>query len=154
MRKFDREIKDLCEITGLIDSCDTLRVGFNDSDCPYIVPLSFGYEQIDGAFIFYVHGAKVGRRHELAAKAELVCVEADVCKGFVTLPGGGLTADYRSFIGKGTIETVSGSEAAHALTVLCRHCGFDTMPCTQAVVNATCVEKITVKEFTAKQRFK
>ena len=40
------------------------------------------------------------------------------------------------------------------LTLLCRHCGFDTMHCTQAVVNATCVEKITVKEFTAKQRFK
>ena len=78
MRKFDREIKDLNEITELIDSCDTLRVGFNDEGCPYIVPLSFGYEVIDSAFVFYVHGAKVGRRHELAANAELVCVEADV----------------------------------------------------------------------------
>ena len=154
MRKFDREIKDLNEITELIDGCDTLRVGFNDEGCPYIVPLSFGYEVIDGAFVFYVHGAKAGRRHELAAKSELVCVEADVCKGFVTLPSGDQTADYRSFIGKGTIETITGDEAVHALTALCRHCGFDTMHCTQAVVNATCVEKITGKDFTSKQRFK
>lgn len=154
MRKFNREIKDLNEITELIDGCDTLRVGFNNEGCPYIVPLSFGYEVIDGAFVFYVHGAKVGKRHELAAKAELVCVEADVCNGFMTLPSGDQTADYRSFIGKGIIETITGDEAVHALTALCRHCGFDTMHCTQAVVNATCVEKITVKEFTAKQRFK
>ena len=154
MRKTDREIKDLNEIAELLDECDTLRLGFNDEGCPYIVPLSFGFEQADGAFVFYVHGAKVGRRHDLAEKSELVCVEVDICKGYVTLHGGSLTADYRSFIGNGKIETVSGAEAVHALELLCRHCGFETMPCAQAVVDMTCVEKITVREFTAKQRFK
>ena len=154
MRKTDREITDLNEIAGLIEGCDTLRLGFNDDGCPYIVPLSFGYELVDGAFVFYIHGAKVGRRHTLAQKEELVCVEADICKGYVTLQGGALTADYRSFIGRGKIEALEGDEAVRALELLCRHCGFDTMPCTKAVVDMTCVEKITVKEFTAKQRFK
>ena len=154
MRKTDREIKDINEIAALLNECDALRLGFNDEGCPYIVPLSFGFEQVGDAFVFYVHGAKVGRRHSLAEKAELVCVEADICKGYVTLHGGALTADYRSFIGKGRIETVSGPEAVHGLELLCRHCGFDAMPCAQAVVDMTCVEKITVSEFTAKQRFK
>ena len=37
MRKTDREITDLNEIAGLIEGCDTLRLGFNDDGCPYIV---------------------------------------------------------------------------------------------------------------------
>ena len=57
MRKTDREITDLNEIVGLIEGCDTQRLGFNDDGCPYIVPLSFGYELVDGAFVCYVHVA-------------------------------------------------------------------------------------------------
>lgn len=154
MRKFDREITNFDEIVALVESCDTMRIAFNDEKAPYIVPLSFGYETKDGQFIFYVHGARQGRRHELAAKSSYVGVELDVCNGFVELESGDQTADYRSFIGTGEISTVTGDEAVHALELLCRHCGFKTMHCTQTVVNNTCVEKITVSDFAAKQRFK
>ncbi len=153
MRRHDREIKEISEIHSLIDRCDTLRLGFCDGDTPYVVPLSFGFEEHDGTFIFYIHGAKEGRRHTLAKAAAKVCVELDNCKGFVKSVGG-LTADYESFIGVGEIETVTDEEAVKALELLCRHCGFDTMPCTQKVVDMTCVEKITVSDFTAKCRFK
>ncbi len=118
------------------------------------MPLSFGFEAENGEFTFYVHGAKVGRRHTLAAKSSRVCVEADVCSGFVELEQGSQTADYKSFIGYGEISTVTGEEAVKALTLLCRHCGFDEMGCPEAVVSATSVEKIVVREFSAKQRFK
>lgn len=85
MRKANRAITDLDEIKALIDSCDTIRIGFVDGDEAYIVPLSFGFEAENGEFTFYVHGAKVGRRHTLAKKSSRVCVEADVCSGFVEL---------------------------------------------------------------------
>ena len=49
---------------------------------------------------------------------------------------------------------MTGEEAVKALTLLCRHCGFDKMGCPEAVVNSTSVEKIVVREFSAKQRFK
>ena len=129
MRKANRAITDLDEIKALIDSCDTIRLGFVDGDEAYIVPLSFGFEAENGEFTFYVHG-------------------------FVELEQGSQTADYKSFIGYGEISTVTGEEAVKALTLLCRHCGFDEMGCSEAVVNATGVEKIVVREFSAKQRFK
>ena len=69
MRKANRAITDLDEIKALIDSCDTIRLGFVDGDEAYIVPLSFGFEAENGEFTFYVHGAKAGRRHTLAKKS-------------------------------------------------------------------------------------
>lgn len=153
MRRHDREIKELSEIRELVDHCDTLRLGFCDGDTPYVVPLSFGWEESGGVFTFYVHGAKQGRRHELAKKAAKVCVELDACHGFVESVGG-LTADYESFIGTGEVTTVTGDEAVKGLTLLCRHCGFEDMPCNQKVVDMTCVEKISVSDYTAKRRFK
>lgn len=153
MRRHDREISELEDIRALVDRCDTLRLGFCDGDTPYVVPLSFGFEESGGVFTFYVHGAKEGRRHTLAKAATKVCVELDNCRGFVESTGG-LTADYESFIGVGEIATVTGDEAVKGLTLICNHCGFDTMPCTQKVVDMTCVEKITVSDYTAKRRFK
>ena len=112
MRKANRAITDFEEIKTLIDKCDTIRLGFVDGQEAYIVPLSFGYESENGEFTFYVHGAKVGRRHVLAAQNRRGCVVADPCLR------------------------------------------FDEMGCPEAVINATCVEKIVVREFSAKQRFK
>ena len=72
----------------------------------------------------------------------------------VTITDGSQTADYKSFIGWGEICEVSGEEARKGLELLCRHCGFDSVGCSEKVIEATCVEKITVREFTAKERFK
>ena len=83
-----------------------------------------------------------------------MCVEADVCRAFVVKADGSQTADYKSFIGWGEICEVSGEEARKGLELLCRHCGFDSVGCSEKVIEATCVEKITVREFTAKERFK
>ena len=153
MRRSDREIRDIGEISELISRCDTLRLGFCDGAVPYIVPLSFGYEKIEGGFAFYIHGAKHGRRHELAAKCGTVCVELDMCCGFRYLGTEEQTCDYKSFIGEGRIEQLAGADARRALELICLHCGSEGMTCSDTVVSNTCTEKITVTKFTAKQRF-
>lgn len=57
MRRKDREVKDFEIIKQIIDECQIIRIGLQDGDYPYIVPLNFGYE-IDGEQIyFYIHGA-------------------------------------------------------------------------------------------------
>lgn len=47
MRRKNREVKDLKTIIEIIDRATTVRLGINDKEYPYIVPLSFGYE-LDG----------------------------------------------------------------------------------------------------------
>ena len=43
MRKEKREIQSLSEIAELLSRCDTIRIGINDGDAPYVVPVSFGF---------------------------------------------------------------------------------------------------------------
>ena len=45
MRKADREIKDFEEIKELLDECQTIRLAMHDEPYPYIVPLSYGWEE-------------------------------------------------------------------------------------------------------------
>lgn len=154
MRRHDRAITSPDEIHALLDRCNTLHLGLLDENETYIVPLSYGWERIGESYVFYVHGAKEGRRHTLAEAHPRVCVEIDECPKFVLLDGGAQTADYKSFIGWGNIERIYGDEAVHALNLMCEQCGVGRMTCTEAVIANTCVEKIVVSEFTAKQRFK
>ena len=45
MRRKDREITDINEIKFLLKTMDTIRIGFNDQPYPYIVPVSYGFEE-------------------------------------------------------------------------------------------------------------
>ena len=61
MRRKDREVTDNKRINEIIMYCDTLRLGIIDGSVPYIVPVSFGYEENQGKKTFYFHGAGEGR---------------------------------------------------------------------------------------------
>ena len=57
MRRSDREITDPARIAGIISRCACCRVGFCDDGEVYIVPLNFGYETKDGAYVFSYNGS-------------------------------------------------------------------------------------------------
>ncbi len=65
MRRSDRKITDFDEIVSVLRRCDTVRLGINGGDYPYVVPLSFGMEVLGGKVHIYVHGAKEGHKHDL-----------------------------------------------------------------------------------------
>lgn len=68
MRRQDREVKDQAALLAMLDHCQVAHVAFNNGTYPYVVPLSFGWEQLaDGHVALYVHGAREGLRHQLAA---------------------------------------------------------------------------------------
>lgn len=48
MRQEDREIKELDEKIEVMKKCDVCRLALNDDGYPYILPLNFGMEVIDG----------------------------------------------------------------------------------------------------------
>ena len=70
MRKFQREITDRNELLSVLDACQTIRLGLYDDGYPYVVPLSFGYEQINGKIVIYFHCAKEGKKIDLLATAQ------------------------------------------------------------------------------------
>ena len=117
MRKAGREIQSFDEIVDVIARCDTIRIGISDAQAPYIVPLSFGYEALEGKLAVYFHGAKEGRKAELLRALPRVCVEADLCHGFPSNGRSGYTCDYESVIGYGTVELLMARKRRRA-------CGF------------------------------
>ncbi|MDE6274292.1 MAG: pyridoxamine 5'-phosphate oxidase family protein [Clostridiales bacterium] len=153
MRKYQREITNFDEILSLLDKCQTVRLGLYDGKYPYIVPLSFGWEVADGKLALYFHCAKEGKKVELLAKDNRVCIEADVLNGYVRTDHS-VTADYESVIAFGHAEEIFGEEAIRGIELLLDHChieGYSARDCVKTGVVA--VYKISVEEITGKRRF-
>ena len=152
MRKADREIMCFDEIVDVISRCDTIRLGISDGDAPYIVPVSFGYEMLEGKIAVYFHGAKAGRKAELLRSLPRVCVEADLCHGFPENGNGGYTCDYESVIGYGIVELLSGEEAEKGVRLLMEHCGFPAQGCPGDAMAITAVNRVILDEVAGKRR--
>ena len=68
MRKENREIKEFNEIIEVMKNCDVCRLALNDDGYPYILPLNFGMEVVDGKVNLYFHSALEGYKVELIKK--------------------------------------------------------------------------------------
>lgn len=150
MRRNEREIKDFDEIVHVLNRCDTIRLGIHGEEFPYVVPISFGYEVLEDKIVLYVHGAGVGRKHDLLAKDNRVCAEADLCHGYAQNQGG-ITTLYESIIGCGRAEKVTGAEARKGLDLLLEHCSYPGYPVTEAEKQATTVYKIVLETVSGKR---
>ena len=120
MTRREREVTDINEIVKILDKSKVLHLGLVDGDEPYVVPMNYGYEFVDGKLVFYLHGARQGRKLDIIKAnpkvfAELECdivpFEGEVaCKYGIT---------YASVMAKGKAEIVDDpEEKMHALTVL------------------------------------
>ena len=152
MRKADREIKSFDGIVDVLSRCDTVRLGISDTDAPYIVPVSFGFEVLNGNIAVYFHGAKEGRKAELLRTLPRVCIEADLCHGFVENGTGGYTCDYESVMGYGFVELLEGEEAEKGVRLLMEHCGFPAQGCPADAMHITAVNRVILTEVSGKRR--
>lgn len=153
MRKAQREITDKNAVIAVLDSCQTIRLGLHDEKFPYVVPLSFGWEQIENRLFVYFHCAKEGKKIDLITKNNAVCLEADVLNGYIGT-GHGVTADYKSVIAYGHAEQVFGEDAIHGIDLLLKHCGIEGYSAKECVLtDIVAVYRITVENITGKSRF-
>lgn len=76
MRRKDKEITDKRIIEEFIAKEQVLRIAFYDEGEIYIVPINYGYV-FDEQYSFYFHGAKAGRKYELAKGKPGVGFEID-----------------------------------------------------------------------------
>lgn len=151
MRRRDREIKDRAEILGMLDRCQVLHLGLTGEAGPYVVPLSFGWEEQDGQVVLYVHGATEGRRHTMLARDNRVAVAADNFDRYVEGPGG-ISCVYESIMGEGVAEPVTGAEAQHGMDCILRHCGYAGYQCPGDAMAHTSLWRITLHSLTGKRR--
>ncbi|MBQ8687279.1 MAG: pyridoxamine 5'-phosphate oxidase family protein [Ruminococcus sp.] len=122
MRRKDREITDKNAIENFIAQEQILRIGFYDDGDIYIVPVNYGYSYNNGFYSFYFHGAKAGRKYELAKKHPVVGFEID---GKYQLLEGNAACDYSAFfqsvIGNGKLFLVEDiNEKITALNTIMR----------------------------------
>lgn len=110
MRRKDREITDNNRIAEFIDKEQILRIAFYDEGEIYIVPLNYGYS-FDERYTFYFHGARAGRKYELAKSSPSVGFEID---GNYTLLEGEVACDFsatfQSVVGTGVISLVEDKD--------------------------------------------
>jgi nitroimidazol reductase NimA-like FMN-containing flavoprotein (pyridoxamine 5'-phosphate oxidase superfamily) len=155
MRRSDREITDIEDKVGIIRRCKTLRLALAEQNQPYIVPLNFGFEYIDGILTLYMHGAREGKKVDILNRNKQVCFEMD--GEHALIPGkepAQYSFAYESIIGFGTAEILENDdEKTHGLNLLMRHqTGEDreyVYPPEQ--LRGTQVFRVRVSSFTAKR---
>ena len=156
MRKKEREVLDFGEMLKIADACSVCRIGLQDGDAPYIVPLNFGYEERDGGLVLYFHGAKEGKKLSLikknggAASFEMDCGHGLLQSGEIACT---CSWHYQSVIGRGNIEILEDpQEKEHGLRLILSHYGAGKgLPMNPEHVGVTCVLRMTVSEWTCKR---
>ena len=151
MRKTEREVANFDDQIDILDRCECIRVGFNDSPYPYVVPLSFGYKVEEKKLTLYFHCAPVGRKIELIEKDPNVCVEADVVKLF-NGDERGISCDFDSVICNGKVVEIKGEEALKGLNLILRHCGYPEREFKESVLDNMKMFRIDIEEMSGKRR--
>ena len=132
MRRDDREVCGIGEIFDILSRCDTIRVGMNGGEYPYVIPMTFGAEIVDGGIVVYFHSAGAGRKWEILQSDPRVCIEADLYYK-VEQRGSEITARYESVIGTGVAERLTEQkDKVAALKVMLQHykeSGFPVTSC-------------------------
>lgn len=153
MRKKEREVRDCVKIKEIIESCHCCRIGFCDNGRVYIVPLNFGYEEVEGKRIFYFHGASEGRKIDLIQKGNPVGFELDtnyhLKEAAVSCA---YSAQYESVIGMGKISFIEDfAQKAHALhCIMCHVAGNREWEFPEASLQSVCIFQLEVEELTCK----
>ena len=108
MRRKDKEISSMDEISQVIKKCQVCRLALSQDNIPYIIPVSFGY---DGKTLYF-HSAKDGK------KIDILLINNNVCFEFES--GVEIIADetkpcnwsfsFQTVIGFGKVEELSSPE--------------------------------------------
>ena len=154
MRRRDREVTDLEEITKIINKCEILHLGLVDNGVPYVVPLNFSFAENGGQMSFFFHSALEGRKIDIMKRNPFVCFELDC---FFKITEGDIpcewSAEHESVIGYGEIQFIEGfDEKKAALDLIMKKYGFEGTPeYSPNVFSRTALYKLSVSEITGKR---
>ncbi len=152
MRRKDLEITDINEIAKVFDKAKTIHLAMNNGDYPLILPLSYGYEVVDGKIIIYFHGGFKGIRYDTLLKDNHVCIETEVFDNYKQMPPSA-TANFDSVIGFGeAIELKDDDERTNGMRKILEHCGYGYIDIDENLFKVTSMFKVELKEVTCKRK--
>lgn len=151
MRRKDKEIRGMAEISAIIRSCQVCRVGLAKENRPYIVPVSFGY---DGDAIYFHTVAKQGMKIEYILANSQVCFEFENNVKVVADEEKpcNWSFEFQSVIGFGQVEELESKDDKiiglnHIMAQYSdKEWGLEGVP-----MNGVSVWKITIESITGKQ---
>lgn len=154
MRRTNIEVTDPEKIDRIIRSCHCCRLGFQDGEDVYLVPLNFGYLREDETRIFYFHGAHEGRKIQLIQKNGRAGFELDT--GFRLIEGQyacDYTAAYQSVMGNGkvTILTDPADKQRALQMIMAQSTGKVGWEFTQQQLDLACLFQLEVEEISCKE---
>jgi nitroimidazol reductase NimA-like FMN-containing flavoprotein (pyridoxamine 5'-phosphate oxidase superfamily) len=131
-------------------------LGLAEDNWPYVVPLNYGYRYAEGVLTVYIHGAARGKKWEIIKKNSTACFEVDSGHQLIEADKACSHAfAYESVIGFGHIAVIDAqSEKADALNVIMNHQTGKviTYHFSDTEIDSVAVYKLTIDEFTGKQR--
>jgi uncharacterized protein len=138
-----RDSASLEQAETLLKHAPVIRLALAENNEPYLVPVSFGYQ--DGAI--YIHSGNKGKKLAMLRANPRVCFEIDEEVGVV--PGSSackFNMTYKSLIGYGNAEILTAdAEKRRGLDAVVRHYGAEPPVYAQDRVDATVVVKITIE---------
>jgi len=148
MRRKDKEITDRDVIDSIILNSRVCRLAMVDGDCPYVVPLSFGYSNNT----LYFHSAPEGKKIRCIENNCNVCVEFDIdAKPIPADTACKWSMRYRSAVAVGRAHLVHNPMEKHkALTVIAQHYGHQRDDVSPAAVKSLSIIKVTIDSVTGK----
>jgi nitroimidazol reductase NimA-like FMN-containing flavoprotein (pyridoxamine 5'-phosphate oxidase superfamily) len=155
MRRSDREIKDRDRILELLRSNDSIILGLNDDGYPYLLPMNYGMEEVDGQVLLYFHGAGEGTKHDLIRKDPRASFEIDTGhRTYIDEVRGTCSMAYISVIGRGQIKYLPDEQKEHVMSVIMGQCGFGEFAYRKEFLPHTKIFCLVVESMTAKENKK
>ncbi|MHB9335044.1 pyridoxamine 5'-phosphate oxidase family protein [Fusobacterium polymorphum] len=156
VRRESGEIFEKVKIDEYIRTYDCCRIGFYDkeNDEVYIVPLNFGYTNVDNKRVFYFHGAKQGRKIDLISKSKKVTFQMDANHELIV---GKMACNYserfQCVMGTGLISFIEDKEEkAMALNeIMFQNMGKKDWEFPEAMLKGVAVFKIEVTSISCKE---
>ena len=123
MRRAEREVTELNQLEEILRECQVVRIGAQDQEGLFVVPVNFGYRLEGRELTLYFHSAREGRKAAAFRTGGRVAFEMDCGHSLYTADTAcGHSYLFRSIMGSGDIRALeSRAEKREGLNAVMLH---------------------------------
>ena len=149
MRRSEKEITDKKAIEDIISRSKVCKLAMCDRDIPYIVPMSFGFNDNT----LYFHSAPQGEKIDILKKNPNVCFEFEILTQVIkSARACKWGMKYKSVIGFGTASFITDDNLKrHAFDIIMNQYADGSFSYEEASLKSAIIIKIDIHSMTGKQ---